>query len=96
MTVTLKNLTINLEEELLYKLVRFAAPLLSADEGDDESAVAFSSHDHSNMEQLRQLSGGGGQQQLLPRYYVGTLKLTLNQIKLSVAKSNKIRMDLEV
>ena len=32
----------------------------------------------------------------LSRFYVGTLKLTLNQVKLSVQKSIKLRPDLQV
>jgi len=83
--VTVKNLTINIEEELLYKLYRFLS-LASADSEDDNTAdVTGLEHQLSKMSSSPQLS----------RFYVGTLKLTLNQVKLSVQKSIKLRPDLQ-
>jgi len=82
--LTIKNMTMNIEEELLYKLCRFAR-LVSAEMEQEEV------EDNTGWE--HQLSAMAASTQLT-RYYFGTLKLTLNQIKLSVQKSNKLGSDL--
>ena len=74
------------QEELLYKLYKFIS-LASAHVEDDETA------DFNNLDHLLSKMASSPQ---LSRYYIGTLKLTLNQIKLSVQKSNKLRQDLQV
>jgi len=84
--LTIKNLTVNLDEELLYKICQFAN-LVSPD-----SLIEEIEDNNSGWEY--QLSAMAAASQLA-RYYFGTLKLTLNQIKLSVHKSSKLSFELK-
>ena len=66
--LTIKNITLNIEEELLYKLCRFAK--LISWEAEQEEVEDNTGWEH-------QLSVMAASTQLT-RYYFGTLKLTLN------------------
>jgi len=83
--LTIKNITLNIEEELLYKLCRFAKLISTEAEQEELEDNVGWEHQLSVMASSTQLT----------RYYFGTLKLTLNQIKLSVQKSNKLGADLK-
>jgi vacuolar protein sorting-associated protein 13D len=88
--LTVKNLTVNIEEELVYKLERFArhATALSAEEEGEEETEEVGG---SLLElQLGRMAAASQ----LTRYYVGTLRLTLSQVRLSVQRTPKLRPDL--
>ena len=76
-------MTLNLEEDLLCKVLRFAGIMKSDEEMEriDETA-----HDpqHALIAATRTAK----------RFYFGTLKLALNQVKLSVTRSHKLSHDL--
>ena len=80
--LTIKNVTLNIEEELLYKVGQFAG--LAGGEGEVEG--------DSGWEQQLALMAAATQ---LTRYYFGTLKLQLNQVKLSVQKSSELSKELK-
>lgn len=82
--VTVKNMTINLEEELLCRVLKFA--------GITRSDLEMERMDESASEAQRALIASTTS---ATRYYFGILKLTLNQVKLSVIKSNKLAPDLQ-
>ena len=81
--VQIKNVTLNLEEDLVCKVLRFAGIMRSDEEMEriDETA-----HDpqHALIAATRTAK----------RFYFGTLKLALNQVKLSVTRSHKLSQDL--
>ena len=82
--VTVKNLTLTLEEELLCKALKFA--------GITKSDSELEQIDESAFEAQRALITATA---TATRYYFGNLKLTLNQVRLSVLKSNKLSADLQ-
>ncbi|TRY62990.1 hypothetical protein TCAL_03981 [Tigriopus californicus] len=82
--VTVRNMTINLEEELLCRVLKFA--------GITRSDLEMERLDESASEAQRALIASTTS---ATRYYFGTLKLALNQVKLSVIKSNKLAPDLQ-
>ncbi len=81
--VQVKNITLNLEEELLCKVLKFAGITRSDEEMEriDESA-----YDAQHALIISTTTA--------KRFYFGTLKMALNQIKLSVTKSHKLSPDL--
>jgi vacuolar protein sorting-associated protein 13D len=86
--LTVKNLTINIEEELIYKLDKFARhKAATAKEEEEEEAEELGSR-------LELQLGRTAAASQLTRYYVGTLRLTLSQVRLSVHRSSKLRPDL--
>ena len=82
--LTVKNVNLNIEEELLYKLCRFSNLLKSEDETEEIGDDSGWEHHLSTMASSSNLK----------RYYFGTLKLKLDQIKLSVQKSSSLSPDL--
>ena len=82
--VQIKNLTLNLEEELLCKVFKFAGITRS----DEEMERLDESFAHETQNVLVNAT------KTAKRFYFGTLKLALNQIKLSVTKSMKLSSDL--
>lgn len=81
--VQVKNMTCNLEEELLYKVFKFAGITRTDEEMERLDETAYETQ-YALMNAT----------QTARRFYFGTLKLSLNQIKLSVAKSLKLPPDL--
>ncbi|GFQ85231.1 vacuolar protein sorting-associated protein 13D [Trichonephila clavata] len=82
--VTLKNLTIHLEEKHLLKLIQFAGFDQTESEGEktDES---------ENNQTQKNITKSMAYEK---RYYFSTLKLCLQQIKLSVLTSSNLPFDL--
>ena len=76
--LTVKNVTFNIEEEMIYKIYKFLK--LISEEVENEEVEDNTGWEH-------QLSAMAASTQLT-RYYFGTLKLVLAQVKLSVHKSN--------
>ncbi len=74
--VTVKNLTLTLEEQLLLKALKFA--------GISRSDRELERLDESAYEAQRALIAATAN---ATRYYFGNLKLTLNQVRLSVSRS---------
>ena len=83
--LTVKNVTLNIEEEMIYKLYKF---LRSVSEDLDTEEV----EDNNGLEQQLSFMTSSTQQ---TRYYFGTLKLSLSQVKLSVHKSNNLNSDFK-
>jgi vacuolar protein sorting-associated protein 13D len=83
--VGVKNVTLTLEEELLMKTLKFFG--VSRSEEETESAV------DSVFEAQR--SSFIASTTTATRYYFGNLKLTLNQVRLSVLRSPKLSPDLQ-
>lgn len=81
--VQVKNITLNLEEELLCKVLKFAGITRSDEEMELIDENAYDAQ-HALIISTRTAK----------RFYFGTLKLALNQIKLSVTKSHKLSPDL--
>ena len=77
--VTVRNMTLNLEEELIFKALKFA--------GITRSDLELEKIDESAYEAQR--GALIANTTTAKRYYFGTLQLSLNQVKLSVAKSDK-------
>ena len=81
--ITVKNLTLNLEEEFICKFLKWLGMTAEEDDEKDEDVnLCFmipKSICNTNA----------------TRYYFGTLKLNLNQVKLSVIKNNKLDNDLK-
>ena len=84
--LTVKNITFNIEEEMIYKLHKF---LRLTDMEDTEMEEM---EDNTGWEHQLSLMAASTQ---LTRYYFGTLKLSLSQVKLSVHKSNKLNTELK-
>merc|ERR1719282_946975 len=84
--LTVKNITFNIEEEMIYKLHKF---LRLTDMEDTEMEEI---EDNTGWEHQLSLMAASTQ---LTRYYFGTLKLSLSQVKLSVHKSNKLNTELK-
>ncbi len=82
--VTVKNVTLTLEEELFCKALKFA--------GITRSDAEMEQIDESAFETQKALLTATA---TATRYYFGNLKLTLNQVRLSVLKSNKLSPDLQ-
>ena len=83
--LTVKNITLNIEEEMVYRLYKFLK--LVSDDGEVEEVEHNTGWEH-------QLSLMAASTQLT-RYYFGTLKLCLSQVKLSVHKSNNLNQELK-
>ena len=83
--LTVKNVTLNIEEEMVYKLYKF---LRSVSEDVDGEEV----EDNTGLEQQLAFMATSTQQ---TRYYFRTLKLSLSQVKLSVHKSINLNTDLK-
>ena len=81
--VQVKNITFNLEEDLLYKVFKFAGITRSDEEIERMDETAYETQ-YAMVNATKTAR----------RYYFGTLKLSLNQIKLSVTKSLKLSPDL--
>ena len=81
--VQIKNVTLNLEEELLCKVFKFAGITRS-----DEEMERLDENAHETV--INAINAPAAK-----RFYFGTLKLALNQVKLSVSKSLKLSRDLE-
>jgi len=81
--VQVKNVTFNLEEDLLYKVFKFAGITRSDEEIERMDETAYETQ-YAMVNATKTAR----------RYYFGTLKLSLNQIKLSVTKSLKLSPDL--
>ena len=84
--LTVKNITFNIEEEMIYKLHKF----LRLTDMEDTEMVEM--EDNTGWEHQLSLMAASTQ---LTRYYFGTLKLSLSQVKLSVHKSNKLNTELK-
>lgn len=82
--VTLKNLTIMLEEQLLFKLLQFAG----LDQTDSEVERMDESENNQTQKSITETMA------YEKRYYFSTLKLCLKQIKLSVLTSSNLPSDL--
>ena len=86
--LTVKNLTVNIEEELVYKVERFARHAVAhANEVEEEEETEVGSLLELQLARMASASQ-------LTRYYVGTLRLTLSQVRLSVQRTPKLRPDL--
>ena len=83
--VTFKNLTINIEEVQLFKLLAFA--------GFNQSDLELERMDESDFETQRSLNAATSVH--AKRYYFGVLKLALDQVRLSVFTSSKLPADLK-
>ena len=83
--LTVKNVTFNIEEEMIYKVYKFLR-LISEDVESEEV------EDNTGWEHQLSLMAASTQ---LTRYYFGTLKLLLAQVRLSVHKSNKLSPELK-
>ena len=83
--LTVKNVTLNIEEEMVYKLYKFLRSV-------SEDLEAEEVEDNTGLEQQLAFMATSSQQ---TRYYFRTLKLTLSQVKLSVHKSNNLNTDLK-
>ena len=83
--LTVKNITLNIEEEMVYKLYKFSR--LVSSEGEEEEV-----EDNAGWEHQLSMMAASTQ---LTRYYCGTLKLSLSQVKLSVQKSNKLTREMK-
>lgn len=81
--VQVKNITFNLEEEVLYKVFKFAGITRTDEEMERMDETAYETQ-YALINATKSAK----------RYYFGTLKLSLNQIKLSVTKSLKLTPDL--
>merc|ERR1719350_784615 len=83
--LTVKNITLNIEEEMVYKLYKFLRSVSEDVEGEEVE-------DNTGLEQQLAFMATSTQQ---TRYYFRTLKLSLSQVKLSVHKSNNLNTDLK-
>uniref|UniRef100_A0A0P6FFD1 Vacuolar protein sorting-associated protein 13D n=1 Tax=Daphnia magna TaxID=35525 RepID=A0A0P6FFD1_9CRUS len=83
--VTFKNLTINIEENQLFKLLAFA--------GFNQSDLELERIDESEYESQRSLNAATSID--AKRYYFGILKLVLEQVRLSVYTSSKLPPELK-
>lgn len=84
--VQIKNVTLNLEEELLCKVFKFAGITRS-----DEEMERLDENAHETVQNALLVNANAP---TAKRFYFGTLKLALNQVKLSVSKSLKLSRDL--
>ena len=83
--VTVKNVTLNLEEELLFKVLKFAGFTRSDDELERMDESAYEAQRASITSATTAAT----------RYYFGNLTLSLDQVKLSMIKSAKLTPDLQ-
>lgn len=83
MMVQVKNITLNVEEELLCKVLKFTGITRSDEEMERIDESAYDAQ-HALIISTRTAK----------RFYFGALKLALNQIKLSVTKSHKLAEEL--
>ena len=81
--IQIKNVTLNLEEELLFKVYRWAGLSRSDEEIERLEETAYET-------QYALVNAA----ETARRFYFGTLKLSLNQVRLSVAKSLKLSPEL--
>ncbi|GIY47635.1 vacuolar protein sorting-associated protein 13D [Caerostris extrusa] len=82
--VTMKNLTIQLEEKHLLKLIQFAR----FDEAENEGERTDESENNQTQRNITKSMA------YEKRYYFSTMKLSLQQIKLSVLTSSNLATDL--
>ena len=85
LVVTFKNLTINIEESQLFKLLAFA--------GFNQSDLELERVDESDYETQRSLNAATSVH--AKRYYFGLLKLALDQVRLSVFTTSKLAAELK-
>ncbi|QQP35708.1 Uncharacterized protein FKW44_024000, partial [Caligus rogercresseyi] len=90
MILTMKGMTLNLEEELICKMVKWAGILNLSHSGDETQSFNFSNVFEENQESMIANTISA------TRYYFGTLKIGLNNVKLSVLKSNRLKGDVKL
>ncbi|XP_071747088.1 intermembrane lipid transfer protein VPS13D [Lepeophtheirus salmonis] len=90
MILTIKGITLNLEEELICKIVRWAGILDLSDFQNKNTKCNFSNTFEKNQESMISNTI------CATRYYFGTLKIALNNVKLSVLKSNRLKGDVKL
>ena len=88
--LTVKNLTVNIEEELVYKLDKFGRHAAATEEEQEKEEEAEEELGSRLELELARMAAASQ----LTRYYAGTLRLTLSQVRLSVLPTPKLRPDL--